>query len=109
MKSAGGDQPSVVRQEAAAMADGISEFLKRQEAMIQSRINRLVTWLLLFNPCKEEVVDSDRMDPGFAGRMGQQIISAATVQQSKQEREETTEQASRIFGKARCRKLHGGI
>ena len=37
------------------------------------------------------------MYQGFAGRMGQQIISAATVQQIKQEMEKTTEQASWIF------------
>ena len=37
---AGGDQPAVVRvvsQEAAAMPDGIAEFLKRQEAMMQAQ------------------------------------------------------------------------
>ena len=37
---AGGDQPAVVRvvsQEAATMPDGIAEFLKRQEAMMQAQ------------------------------------------------------------------------
>ncbi|KAI0239682.1 hypothetical protein LSAT2_009581 [Lamellibrachia satsuma] len=51
----------------------------------------------------------DTMDPDFAGRVGQQIICAATVQQNKQEQAETIEQASRIFGKARRRRPHGGV
>ena len=37
---AGGDQPAVIKvvsQEAAVMRDGIAEFLKRQEAMMEAQ------------------------------------------------------------------------